>query len=904
MKQKFLHKVLTDLLGKSSDLSSFSFVIPGKRPIVFIKEILKDKNYNGILPQFFTIDEYIKNISETQEIKGIALWLIAYQTYSEIYNDEDLASFLKWFPTVLKDWDDMKKFFGNDKEILEYMLAEERIKNWGENLGEEEGARKRNLNFWRKMNVFLPKLEQNLGLQNLATSGMLHQIADKKINNFCNNLENRVVFIGFNAFTPVEEKLVRTLLQWDKAEIYFQGDEYYFKDERQEAGKFLREYKTWKEFNESRSFNWIENEFNKPKNIKIYEVSGNIAQTKVLPEILKDIYKKSNGDHIHKNQNIAVVLLDENLLPATLDSLSSVEKLNITMGFPLKNLAFSNAMKKLFNLHKQLEKNSSSYYYNDILPILEELPKNQRDENIIKNFISSLEERNMVYLSKKQLDELLSEISFYNLFKKQNSKDLLNTLIEFCKELKFNDIDNVQFENISHFEKSFIIIKNQLQPYDYEVKVETLEVLINQLINSETIDFVGEPLEGLQLMGLLESRLLNFDSVVLLSTNEGKLPLGNSQNTYLPFDVRKQFNLHTFLENDGIYAYHFYRFLQDSSNVYLLYNALGSGVNTGEKSRFITQLEMEAEHEIEHIIIENTSEPINQQPMIIEKTPSVIQKLTEWKERVSASHLVTYLYNPIDFYLDKVLAAKESTEIEEELSQRNYGTLVHYALEFLYEKLIGKVLKINDLRDSIHQIDEAINYAIEKLKHQAEFYQKGMNFVHKQIAKRVVESILEYDLNLIEEGNSLEIIGLERKIENIKFYLNQEKTDFVIFFGFIDRVDRLNGNLRIIDYKTAKAKELRISVKEDRRESLFFNDKYKQALQLCIYQYCVENMPEFENNIIETGIWSFAEVKNGVQNVEIKDGNLDDALQSIRNLINEILDPEIPFTEKKHDKWN
>jgi len=179
-----------------------------------------------------------------------------------------------------------------------------------------------------------------------------------------------------------------------------------------------------------------------------------------------------------------------------------------------------------------------------------------------------------------------------------------------------------------------------------------------------------------------------------------------------------------------------------------------------------------------------------------------------------------------------------------------------------------------------------------------------MNFVHKQIAKRVVESILRYDLDLLKSGNSLEIIGLEKKIEDIKFYLNEEKTDFVTFYGFIDRVDLLNGNLRIIDYKTAKAKDLRISVKEDRKQTLFFNDKYKQALQLCIYQYCVENMSEFKEFSIETGIWSFAEVKNGVQNVEIKDGNLEDALQSVRNLILEILNPEVPFTEKIHEKWS
>jgi hypothetical protein len=207
-------------------------------------------------------------------------------------------------------------------------------------------------------------------------------------------------------------------------------------------------------------------------------------------------------------------------------------------------------------------------------------------------------------------------------------------------------------------------LKNQLEPYQYDVKIETLEVLINQLINSESIDFVGEPLEGLQLMGLLETRLLNFKNVILLSANEGKLPLGNSQNTYLPFDVRKQFNLHTFLENDGIYAYHFYRFLQNSEDIYLLYNALGSGVNTGEKTRFITQIEMESQHKMSILsskILLNLS--IRNQ-CLLQKPKVLLEKLQEWKQRVSASHLVTYLYNPIDFYLEKVLSAKKLQKLK------------------------------------------------------------------------------------------------------------------------------------------------------------------------------------------------------------------------------------------------
>ncbi len=889
------------MLEKSNDLSGFSFIIPGKRPIEFIKEILKENGYEGILPEFFPIDQFLHSISQKQELKGLALCLFAYQKYLMLHPDETLSEFLKWYPTLQKDWDDMLKFHGKDEDILAWMLAEERIKNWGEHLGEETPRRK-NLNFWRKMSSFIPYLKNELEKEGLVTNGMLHLAAEENLEYCCESAKTTYVFVGFNAFTPVEEKVVRTFLSWDKAIVFFQADRYYLEDTRQEAGHFLRKYTQWKEFNEYRNFHWIEDDFVQEKNIKVFEVSGNIAQTKLLPEILSEIQSQKKETELI---NTAVVLLDENLLPATLDSLTNVEKLNITMGFPLKNLSFSNAMKKLFHLQKQLEKNSSSYYYNDVLSVLEELPKSEQDQAVIKAFTAKLEERNMVYLSKKQLEELLSELSYFQLFLKKNPTELLETLIDFCKELKNSDIDDIQFENITCFEKAFITLKNQLQPYPFEIKIETLEVLINHLIGTESIHFLGEPLEGLQLMGLLETRLLNFENIILLSANEGKLPQGNSQNTYLPFDVRKQFNLHTFLENDGIYAYHFYRFLQDSKNVYLLYNALGSGVNTGEKSRFITQMEIESPHQIQHIIIENTSDPISQDPMKIEKTQMVLEKLEQWKQRVSASHLVSYTYNPLEFYFDKIMSAKETAEIEEELSQRNYGTLVHYALEFLYGKILNKKLIVKDIKDLIQQTDKALEHAIEKLKHQPEFYQKGMNFVHKQIAKRVVESLLNYDLDLLEKGNSLEILSLEKEIENIPFYLDDEKTDAVTFYGFIDRVDCLNGKIRIIDYKTAKAKELKINLKDQaKKERLFFDDKYKQALQLCIYQYCIENISEFQDSYVETGIWSFAEVNKGVQKVQITEGDLHDALQSVRNLILEILNPEIPFTEKVKEKWD
>lgn len=889
---KFLNKIIDELLEQNTDLSGFNVILPGKRPIVFIRQILKERNYSGFLPNFFTIEELIHRIADTQEIQGISLWLFAFDVYKSlnlIPNDE-FSEFLKWFPTLQKDWDDMMKFSESDQAVLHYMFDEERIKDWAQNLGDEEDVpRKKFLNFWRNMNVFLPVLKKRLQEKNWATSGMIHETAKKRIDEYSKTTKEEFVFCGFNAFTPVEEKLVRSLLQWNKGQCFFQADRYYFDDERQEAGKFLRDHKTWKEFNDSRAFKWIEDDFNQPKNIKVYEVSGNITQTKILPEIFKEIDNKTYS-------NTAVVLLDENLLPASLDVMYGIQNLNITMGFPLKNLSFSNAVKQLFYLQKQLEKNKSSYYYRDIFPILEELPKSVEDEAVIDNFKAKVEERNIVYISKKLMNELLSDLSYFNLLQKADStNDYLDALIAFCREIKWLNIDDIQYENISHFENAFRIIKNQLSPYQFEIKMETLEILINQHINSESIDFQGEPLRGLQIMGLLETRLLNFENVILLSVNEGKLPLGNSQNTYIPFDVRKFFDLHTFLENDSIYAYHFYRLIQDSKNVHLLFNALSSGVNTGEKSRFITQIEMESDHDIEHLIIENSSEPIITHPIEIKKTDIVLERLEKWKTKVSASHLTSYLYNPIDFYLSKILNTSETDEIEEELSVKNYGNLVHYSLQEVYEALKGKILKEREIENSIKAIDHYIEVAIDKLKHQPEFYEKGMNFIHRAIAKKVIATILTHDLELVRSGNTLEIIDIEKRFEGVDFYLNQ--TDKISFFGFIDRIDRLNGTLRIIDYKTAKIKNLVVKIDEDKIEDYFHNSDRKQALQLCIYQYVVENLPEFWGMPVETGIWSFAEAKKGVVSLQFEKGNIDDAMKSVKSLIEEILNPDINFVE-------
>ncbi len=489
---KFLDKVIGDLLSKTADLSDYTMVIPGKRPMIFIKDRLKKKyQYSGFLPDFFTAEEIIAEISRKIPIQNISIILFAYAKYIEYFPSESFDNFIKWFPTLLKDWDDMMKFSKNDEAVLSYMIDDERIKNWSnQKIGDESEVFKKNYDFWKNAGEFLPKLKESLLEKGFATSGMLHEEAKKNIQEYCNNIDKKFVFVGFNAFTPIEELLVKTLMKEKKAICYFQSDKYYVENDIQEAGQFIRKYLKWNEFSDRENFHWVENDFEKEKDISIYEVSGSISQTKLLPSIFKEI-KDKNNDYL---EDTALILLDENLLPASIDVLNDVQKINITMGFPLKNLDFSILIYHIFHIQKQLSKSSKTYYYKDIFNILDFVPLTGKDIDIKENFIKKVKDNKIIYLSEKELSKHLSEIScFYILEMYSDAKSFLEVLLRFCSSVKRYVSDDIIFENISYFEQAFKIIANHITEYNFKIEIDALEVLINQIINTETIDFKGEP---------------------------------------------------------------------------------------------------------------------------------------------------------------------------------------------------------------------------------------------------------------------------------------------------------------------------------------------------------------------------------------------------------------------------
>lgn len=384
------------------------------------------------------------------------------------------------------------------------------------------------------------------------------------------------------------------------------------------------------------------------------------------------------------------------------------------MGFTRKNNPAQLLIAKLFKLHTTaLSRNSAGYvmYYKDVLDILTHPliePYIKADETV-----SIINRNNFTFITHKKLEEIYpyNNQLFKLLFQKwdTNPVAVLENLSQILLQIKANLSYTNNDEKITNtfVYAVFKVINKMISYFGKHQKIDdikTLHAIYKQIIDLAEVSFEGEPLNGLQIMGVLESRVLDFETVIITSVNEGKFPAGKSTNSFIPYDVKKEYGLPTFKEKDAIYTYHFYHLLQRAKNIYLIYNSDSEGFDSGEKSRFITQLEVEKRPN--HNLIFDFYNPnvpnIAYQPISIEKTESVINRLATIAEKgFSPSSLTTYIRNPIQFYFQRILRISEVDEVEENIAVNTLGTIIHGALENLYKPFIGRILTKEDLEQSM-----------------------------------------------------------------------------------------------------------------------------------------------------------------------------------------------------------
>ena len=760
---------------------------------------------------------------------------------------------------------------------------------------------------------YYQSLYNHLLNKGIGYQGLIYREAVRNLNYFTDTIiDKQFVFGGFNALNASEEKIIQHLIASDQAKIYWDVDQTFLNDPYHDAGLFVRRFKqNWKHY-KTNPFEWIADDFSQDKNIQIIGTPKSIGQAKIAGSIIENIIEDNPSATLDK---VAVVLGEENLLVPLLYSLpSTVGALNITMGYSSKNNPAQILIAKLFKMHANaLARNAKSYvlYYKDILDILTHpLVEPYANTNALVNIINS---NNYTFITHHKLMDLNPNPSdlFLLLFQKweNGSISVLETISNLLLKIKTNLSNDNDDEKIT---KAFVysIFKtinkliNYYSKHTQIDKIETLYAIYKQVIDLAEVSFEGEPLNGLQIMGVLESRVLDFDTVIITSMNEGKLPAGKSQNSFIPYDVKRELGLPTFKEKDAIYTYHFYHLLQRAKNIYLIYNTESEGLDAGEKSRFITQLEVEKQpkhiltHEIYNAVLPDTA----YKPIEVPKSELVMLRLKEIAEKgFSPSALTSYIRNPIQFYFQKILRISEVEEVEENIALNTLGTIIHETLEALYTPFIGKFLSENDILGCFKLLDAEVLKQFKLVYKEGEI-KKGRNLLAFEVAKRNVSNFLKVELETIKAGDAIKIIALEQTFSR---NLEHPSLPFpVLIKGNVDRIEERNGVIRIIDYKTGKVEKSSVTLKT--WKGLTEEIKNDKIIQVLAYAFMYEE--HANSKPIEAGIISFKNLKSGFMPFNFKEGKeenttidkdiLSDYLEQMVLLLNEILDETKSFEEK------
>ena len=920
----FLNKLTDELISFYPDtLSDITIVLPSKRARVFLIDTIQSKLSMPIFtPNILSIEEFIQDISGLRTIDSMEVLFEFYNVYSSITEKKDLQdfeTFSYWAKTVIQDFNEIDRYLLDQKHVFSYLKDVEALKRWNLELNQTTKLIDSTLEFWDKLPLYYESFYKYLLDKGIGYQGLLYRESIHNLESFTKNIltSNKIIFAGFNALNQAEERIFQHLMLHEKALVFWDVDYTILQDPFHDAGLFIRKYKKeWKNY-ANQSFKWIETHFENPKKIQIIGTPKTVGQTKIVGNLIEEI-QKENPDL----QNTAVILGDENLLLPVLYNLpETVESLNITMGYPSKNNPAQLLITKIFKLHtnaKQRNEKQYTLYYKEVLDILnhaliEPYIDAKKVENVIKY-------NNFTFFSNDKLFQLYEEHKsnesnplFELIFSKwsNDASEIMSKLSQILLVIKSHLTNENQEDIIAKaFLHSIYQVLNRIstfiEKYQSITSLSSLFAIYKQVVDLAEVSFEGKPLSGLQVMGVLESRVLDFENVIITSVNEGKFPSGKSSNSFIPYDIKRELGLPTFREKDAIYSYHFYHLLYRAKNIYLLYNSENSdGIDAGEKSRFLTQLEIDFPQHITKNTIYNAHLPsLAYESIKIKKTQSVLDRLKEiaTEKGFSPSSLTSYIRNPIQFYIQRILRIREIDEVEENIAVNTLGTVIHETLKHLYDPYVGKYLSVNDL-DAMYALVETETIKQFKVIYKEGEIKKGKNLLAFEVAKQNVEQFLKMEKKDVETGVAIKILFLEYTLEG---KITDKSLPYEIkIAGNVDRIELRDNKIRIIDYKTGKVEARTLKV--DDFTELTSDIKYEKIIQLLCYALMFENIEEFKNYPVEAGIISFKNMKAGFMPFglgkrnsihDITKGTIIDFKQSMLGLIQEILNPEIPFEEK------
>jgi len=905
--QTFLNSVVQDIISKETSLTNYTFILPSKRAGIFLKDEFKSTLKSAvILPEIISIEEFIEELSAINTIDTTTLLFEFYLIYKQNTNPSEIDSFDQfstWAFILLQDFNEIDRHLIDPTYIFSYLTD---IKRLDELLKGEQKTTliKNRLLFFEKLETYYTEFYNHLLEKRIGYQGLQYREAVDNIHFYINNTtaDKKIVFVGFNALNKAEEKIFQELLNNGIATIYWDIDSNYY-NSNHSAASFIKKYhKNWNYYKKN-TFNWQTNHFSNNKNIKIIGAPKNISQIKYAGEILTNMKDTTNNF-----RNTAFVLADENLLAPTLNSLpKEVENVNITMGYELKSIPMANLFEILFRLH--FNKKLNSFYYKTVLSLLNhnQIKNLFKDTDLLEKLRSKILAYNITHISKSDLSKLSEEnlkefelISF--LF--DNWDDNVNLAIDNCIVLisllqEKTRINQLEKEYTYRFYTIFQQLLNLNTTYGYITNIKTLNLFYKQLLQNEKLSFKGEPLTGLQIMGMLETRVLDFKNLIITSVNEGILPLSKSDNSFIPFDIKKEVGLPTYQEKDAIFSYHFFRLLQRAENIYLIYNTESDTYGSGEQSRFLTQLEILKENEIDKFVVSPKVSKTRNELKLLPKNEILVNNLKQLAEKgFSPTSLTTYILNPFEFYKQKILKIREIEEVEETVAANTLGTIIHKTLEALYIPYKGVYLT----EDALKMMKTKVSDEVKKwfVKEYGTKFNSGKNLLIYKVAHQFVDNFLTQELLSIRQGKQIKILALEHDLETD---ISIEGLDFPIrLIGQADRIDEIDGVTRIIDYKTGKVIQSQLNIKD--WDILTSDYKYSKSFQVLFYALLYSNTNDFDLDIspLESGIISFKNMQSGflkVNNSTISKDDLYHFTNQLKQLILEIFNADKLIIEKE-----
>ena len=913
----FIKKVLLDLKNQNFDFSQSIFILPNKRSGFHLKKTLSEVISKTIFsPEIVSIENFIEELSELKLLSNTELIFEFYSIYLNITpkdKQEKFEDFIKWSRILIQDFNIIDKEIEDPSKVFDYLKAVKEMDHWSLDSNPTELV-KRHLYFWSNIKSYHTEFSNHLLNINSGYQGILEKKALSNVENYIKKKSDlKYVFVGFNALNKIESLIIQEFLKTGLAKIYWDIDKISINSTFNNSAFFINQYRSNWPYYKNKEINWINDNYSCKKNINAIGISKNIGQVKYIGEIIKK--------NIGKQGKTAIVLGDESLLIPMLSSLpKGIEGVNITMGFPLFSSSVSSLFYKLFRLHTKAK---TTYYYKDVISILShELIKplfNLDEVNYSDLIIEEINNGNIVninlefLISKTKVNKDLIKLLFKSWSNNvdiaiSNSKELIT---QIRNSLLIKDDGILTVEHLYRFNEIFNELFVLKKKFKFINSITILFDLFQDIVKNERLKFNSESFSKIQIMGLLESRVLDFETVIISSVNEGVLPSGNTENSFIPFDVKIDNNIPTYKEQDAIYSYHFYRLIQRAKNVHLIYNTEVDALKGGEKSRFIRQIKFEGIHKINEIII-NSYTPKNEENLIeIAKTNEIIIDLKNLaKKGFSASSILSYIREPLTFYYKKILKIPDEIKVEETVESNTLGTVIHESLKEIYSPLVNKFISVEYLKAQLKELDKIVKKQFKIIYNNGQF-KSGKNLIVLEVAKKYISDFIKIEIESINKGDSIQIIAIEEDFK-VKFQSEKFKGE-INLKGQIDRIDNLNGKLRIIDYKTGKKIEKRELNLSNWGDLEMDHDKIKNWFQLLFYAYAY-NMVSNQNLPIEVGIISFKNLKSGLLkfNFGTRFDNTsiisDDILKNykilLENILAEIMDSNISFVEKKLPKKN